>query len=348
MMRKYHSAIALLVVILGFPACHYDVTSFDTPTWTADIIGPLALSSMRLEDIKELNDLEYVTDISVNGLNYDTSGVYVPALPIPLLSFDIHFFDIFHYVDADSIALTITLQNNLGVDIAEGGEIRFTNKVGGELIYSFTLTQPIPKDSTLQVNIVVINKTIEPDIVMTLAGFSTKEESSATLSSDDYIRVSLRLDFIRINEASVKDSVTATISDTTGFNLQGEGLSVVSIEGLFNTYINNSLPFWGEIEAYFLTQGDGALLDSLFVDSLFHEAVVRVPDLLPNGKVAEPYETKLDSVWMDNERINRIIDAKTVYFRLKLTSPHRQPLIADNRFPLEAQIVGDLKVEIEN
>lgn len=335
-------------MILVFTACNYDVTSFDAPTWTAELLGPLALSTMRMEDISELTNLDYSNGFSVNGLNYDTTGVYIPPLPIPSHSFDIHFFDIFHYVDADSIAFTIMLQNNLGVDIAKGGEIRFSNKNGGELIYTYTLREPVAKGATLGDSAVVTHRTIEPDIVMTLAGFSTREESNATLASDDSIRVWLRLDFIRIREASVKDSVTAIISDTTDFNLRGEALNAVSIEGFFNTYINNSLPFWGQIEAYFLTQGGGTLLDSLFADSLYHEAVVQLPDLLPDGKISEPYETKLDSVWMDNERISRIINARKVYFRLKLISPHRQPLIADNRFPLEAQIVGDLKVEIEN
>lgn len=258
--------------------------------------------------------------------------------------YDILFFDVFYYVDADSISLSVTIENNLPISFNEGGTVELRNKFNGEILYSYTLDDTLDKFSSLPVRVVLTDKRIEPVIELRLLDFSTLADS-VTITPDNSITVKLRLDFISIKQASVRENSTITISDTANFNLKGDELEVVSIEGYFIAYIDNGFPFSGELQAYFLTEGS-ELLDSLFTEA--DSPYVKIPAYnLATGEVIEPVESKI-TIFMDSVRVEKILDSKKVYFEITLTSPATKPLIADNRFPLNAQMVGDLQVRVEN
>ena len=348
MIDKIRFVVVYLFLVLAFPACNrFDVKEFSPPSWETDLLGPLAFTTMKLEDINELSELEYTKEISVGSLGIPTGSGFAPAIDLPDLGpFNIHFFDEFYFVEADSISLSFTIENNLPVDIDSGGTIELSNAYGNmDILYSHTFDDVIPKFSSLTFNVIVVDKRIDPDIIMWLYDFSTKEEDNATVTDSNSISVSLRLDFIRISRASVKENTTIVVSDTTNFNLKGDDLEVISISGDFNTYIDNGFPYAGELQAYFLTQ-DSELLDSLFEDD---NNKVEIADYdRMTGEVTDSRESKL-KVYMDSTRVKKILDSKKIYFRITLTSPENQmPLYANNDYPVNAQMVGDLHVIVEN
>ena len=347
-MKKITFPVIIFYILNGFASCN--IADTDLPEWDAELLGPLALSHLRLEDFSELNNLTFSAAVSLNDLGLDANfPPPYPAIHITSVGpYDLQLFKEFYEVIADSAEIIIGLYNNLPQTIQAGTALEYRNKASGELIYTYYIAEDIQSGESFIEEITLLNQTIEEEIEVYLLELGISG-TTTQLHTDDNIETTFELVFIKIAQASIKPNQAVHVADTTNFNLTGDALNATTIEGTFFTFIDNGYPFSGEIQAYFLSNDAGVTYDSLFKkDPAQTGYSIASPVLDPAaGTVIESRESKLVSE-MDKDKVSRIIESKKVYFKISLTSPATQPIIAENTNEIRVQMTGDLKIALNN
>ena len=332
-----------LLSIIIIPSCNYNLNNLDIPDWELELLGPIAQTELKLEDLVELQDLVFIENIGINELGLPVGVIPFPMIALPVVGpVEKRIFDQFELLEADSVYMKVTLTNEFPFTLKQGTQLNFNNEISGSLIFSFPLSEDLESNESTSIEVILLNTEVEPVLSITATNFSTGSTQGVLLESNDRAILTFEMIFIRLSDVYILPDKSVSFKDTVGFNLQGTGLSATALEGTLNLFVENTYPLEGEVQAYFFNSSE-TIVDSL----LDPRGVIELP-LLAGTNVVESKESKL-SAEISQDRINRLNTATKMFIFFELGTPSgSEAYHAKNLVGFNTIMTGDLKIQITN
>lgn len=327
-------------------ACNFTPGKVEPPAWNAEILGPLAKTSVEISEILELKDVSQTISVSGSALGIPASPtpVIIPGFSKPSLGpFNIHVSDGFTSVTLDSGVVYFVLTNQLPVNIKAGTQIVL--KDGATTLFTSTLPNNIPSGGSYSLNpkTDLSGQTVSADLKVEILNFSSDGSVSAvTTSGNEAVSIKFIIEVLKVNKITVKSVNEYVARDTTDFDISGDIIEAVAVSGNFHCFFTNRMPVEYTIQAYFLDSLKTTIIDSLFTSP---KTITAAP-VNGSGQAIDTSQTKL-STTIDNVRLTSLQQAKFLISQAKFKAPgNGSQVIVSKTDSLGIQFVGDLKIKI--
>ena len=238
--NTFRSFLAVLLFPL-MQSCNFDPGSTQIVGWEIDMLGPVAKTTLDLQDIvnkAQLSFADTITLIEVGAIIDDDlpftieEGSTIPA-PLPSISnialpdYPISIPDAYQEATFESGFIQVTVVNEFPVAILSGTIIKVKLQNGEEVV-SHTVTQDIPVGGTYVGEPEDISgKTAQNEMVVAFENFSLGALTSPVVVTQDQILI-IQAEVIDPVLESVFIATTDEVkrTDTTAFNLEGEEVPI--------------------------------------------------------------------------------------------------------------------------
>lgn len=336
---------------MAFSGC-IDVPDDDGPTWSPEILGPATKSVSSIEDVTDLEDKSF--NITVNSQQIDSDFVgqvdSVPAFSSP--SVGPEQFELTEFVESanvDSLNLRITFENTYPINVAAGTELVFRSSDDRSLIFRHELQKDIKPNERFSRTFKVVNKKVYSNIDFFMEDFRTDGSNGepVNFNSNNSTRFQFDLNFLRVNNAIIKNDKEFSARDTSDFNLVDEidddEASDTTVKGKLFIYVENGFPIRSQVGMIFLDEFGNTIYTLI---PLNQPEVISPAQLQTNGDVTSIAEKKIE-VEVSKEVIEDLKKAETVITTLDFDTNHlteNQKVTRESTFLI--QIVADVTVRI--
>jgi len=324
-MKKIYFMLSLLALATS---CNLTPKTSELVAWEIDMLGPLAKTKVRLQDIVDqanvafsdtLTMLEAADSIEASTGVSLTEGSTIPFLPpitgLEMPPYNVNVPELYEEANFESGTLEIKITNEFPVAIKANSKIEITLE-DGTLVLRHVIGSDINVGQTYTGLESLAGKTIKNKMVIRFVDFSTGGTFTPFVVSDDYrIIIQVRAIDPVMESAIINPGNKVGGTDTVAFNLEGEKIPVNEILGVFDVHLRNGLPAAFQFQAYFLAEDKTTILDSLFSGSVDIDAATVNLD----GEVVAPNNTLLTTE-INVERYERLKKAKFVTAQLGVIS----------------------------
>ncbi|MGB0522030.1 MAG: hypothetical protein ACPGJS_03680 [Flammeovirgaceae bacterium] len=348
-MKLFHFRHKLLFTVFVVGLCSScDFSTTELPVWELEIFGPIAQTSISLEEVPEF------TDFSISGeiTSQDALGVSNVTLPFfPATNFGTvgpfsGSTDEFEEVTFQSGDISAFITNDFPVNIKAGGILIVSS--GGVEIFQHTIANDInPNGGTYSFNLSngLAGKNLQSTLDITIENFATDGSNSpVTFDSSTKVTYTFTLNNTTIEEIRIASGTNfSAISEYADFNFTGDEINIETITGDLNVQVTNAMPvvLTTQILFYDVNKSEPPL-DSLFA------TVQTIPaaSVNNNGEPILPSSTTL-TVSFDAAKYERIKSAKFFRSRIELSSLDGVPsVLLSKDDSLSSKVIGDLIVTV--
>jgi hypothetical protein len=324
-----------LVLFCVFPACNFNPDKQVVPAWTMDFLGPIVKADMNIQNIYELDDLHANLSLSLSDFSTPTPTGTMVIPPVPSTNLGPYTMDLtnaFGNADIASGDLSYKITNNLEINVnagttvimKQGSTTLLSNPTNNIAAFGGTYTSPVT---------LLSNTNILSDISLSIQNFSSNGSGGNLVTIDPNRKLILEifLKNIKIKSITLTNANSFSITDTSNFNIKGNGIPSQTVSGTFTMYLTNNIPLNFDLQVYFLDDSK-TLLDSLF-DS--PSTIIKATSV--------PSETILVTK-LNNRKINNLNKASIAQTKLMLNTGANTTI--PNSLFMKMQIVGDLQIRL--
>lgn len=335
----------LLILVSGLSAC--DISNTDLPEVELEIFGPIARTSISLEEVPEFTDFSYAGEISSAGV-FGVSNVTLPIFPAFGPS-DVGPFsgetNDFVETTFESGDLSMSLTNDFPINIKSGTLVASSE---GIEIFRHSIANPIAANGgmySFNLSNVLAGKTLNSTVEVEIEDLESDGSATpVTFNSNSKITYNVELTNAKVTSIRIKSGNTfSATSEFADFNFVGDEIAINSITGDLRVNVTNALPvvLKTQILFYDANQSDPPL-DSLFSASQTIPAASVDNDGVPVTEAS----TQL-VVSIDEAKYERIKNAKFFRSRIELSSLDGvSSVFLSNTDSVTSKVIGDLIVTI--
>lgn len=349
-MKLFHFRNKLLFITLV--ACTLgscDFSNTDLPVWELEILGPIAQTTISLEEVPEFSDFTFSGEITSQDA-FGVSNITVPVFPAqsgqnvgPFTGSTDEFVEV--SFETGDIAMSLT--NDFPVNMKKDAIIIVSS--GGNNILSHTVTRDISANGgtySFSISNGLAGKVLESEIQIEIQNFGT-DGSATPVTFDNSTKVTYEftlsnatISFIRIKSGN-NFSANSEFAD---FNFTGEEIKVQTITGDLKVQVTNSMPVVLKTQIYFYDANKSEPpLDSLFSSS----QTIPAASVNDNGEPISPASTELVAS-IDEAKYERIKNAKFFKSEISLSSLDGVPsVLLSKTDSLSSKVIGDLIITID-
>lgn len=356
--KKAKSSATLFLLIftgLFFSSCAPDVPD-EPPDWSPDVYGPMVKSVSSIEDITQLENIEFeqvveATDARANwtGNNVDIDSALVDS--VGPYNFPLTEEGYVGEVNVDSMTLRIQFTNKWNLNIKEGTKLVFLSANDNSLIFEHTLQKEVAPNEEFDRTFTVLNSTVASDINFYLVNFQTDGGKDIDFTPpNDKTTFNFQLQFVKIKDAKIRSGKTYSIEDTSEVDIaeaeDSVDVSEDAAEGYLNLYVENGFPIASEISIIFIDQYGNPQY------KMVEKREISEADVDPqNGNVNKIIEEKIE-IEVNDDVVDDLRDANRVVSRVDLSTVG-VPADANNDIKvtrestLLLQLVADLTINTQ-
>ena len=349
-MKFFHVRNKLLFIVLLIVATlsSCDLSNTDLPIWELEILGPIAQTSVSLEEIPEFSEFSYTGEITSQEV-FGVSNVTLPVFPATSQDTVGPFTgetDEFVSVTFETGDIDVSLTNDFPVNIKQNS-ILIVNS-GSENIFQHTIAQDIDPGETYSFALSngLAGKTLENELEILIKDFSTDGSATpVTFNSNSKISYTFALSNATIEEIRIQSGNDFSAdSDFADFSFTGDEIDIQSITGDLKVKVTNSMPVVLSLQVLFYDANKSEPpLDSLFASSQTVPAASVDNDGVPILEAS----TELVAT-IDEAKYEQIKSAQFVKTRIELSSLDGVPsVLLSKSDSLTSKVIGDLLITID-
>jgi len=326
-----------------------DFSDTELPMVELEILGPIARTTISLEEVPEFTDFSYTGEISSSDA-LGVSNVNLPSFQatsfgtVGPFTGETNDYERVTFVSGD-LAMSIT--NDFPINIKSGSILIVSS--GGAEIFRHTIDRDIAANGgTYSFNLsnVLAGKTLESTVDIVIQDFATDgSDVPVVFNSATKVTYSVALSNALVESIRIQSGNDFTAeSEFADFNFVGDEIEISSITGDLRLLVTNSLPVVLQTQVLFYDENQSEPpLDSLFTDSQTIPAASVDNDGVPITEAS----TEL-TVTFDEAKYNRIRNAKFFRSRIELNSLDGVPSVLLSRTDsVTSRMIGDLIVTID-
>src|SRR6478609_3264727 len=159
---------------LGIAACGLFPDHHDTIPWKPSILAPLGNTSLSINDLNELDSMKFSQRVNSPDVGYTGPVPFVPAFSGKNAGpYALTVSDNFTLIDADSLSMTVEIDNHMPIAIGSGTTFELRNHDDNSLIYTYSLPSNVAAGASFSFKIKLYNVIVNSDIDFTLATYNS-------------------------------------------------------------------------------------------------------------------------------------------------------------------------------
>lgn len=345
--RSWTGTVLAAAAVLGLGSCQFAVDDITAPTWQPDILAPIAIASMDIEDLDQLAVFDASTYVTadnmgllpgvVDGNTQQRSGVDVGPYTFDWLE------DILG-LDANEATVRLKIANDLPVDVAQGARMVVRQSGTGEAVISYDLSEELSAFGRLADSASFKGIAIASGLELWLEGLNITPVQGETIESTDGFQIDAQVELTGINNVDVASNAMLAFSDTTELSIDLiDDLDAYDMDGEFRLKVGNGFPFGGRLTAIFLAEDGVTALDNLSADPI----EIAIPTVGGNGMAVESKETII-SIPVDGSRLDMLQEAAYLGFEAEIFAPSSPDVLrASAGRSFDLQLIADFQFTIQ-
>jgi hypothetical protein len=337
---KKVAKFALMLAPVGLLS-QCDVLDETLPVWQLDLLGPLAKTSISVEEVSDFGDFSYSSSATASSMGFPNGVVIPPISTNRTLGPFTASTNEYTQVNFTSGTIGIAFTNNMPANIQAGSKLVIES--GGAVLASIDLPAVPARGSFSNSNIAnLAGKSMTGTISVRVEGYKTSGSGTTTIKSTDGFSFTFNITNAAISSIKITNNKSFSASSgLTEFSLVGEEVPIKEVTGDMILNVSNGIPVVFSIQVDFYNE------QKQKVASLFSNAQTIAAATVDNdGKPVKATSSRLVGS-IDAAMFQKIRDAKYISTKASASSLSGAPaVLLSLTDKMDIQIIGDLKVSI--
>ncbi|MFT7587821.1 MAG: hypothetical protein ACI959_000025 [Limisphaerales bacterium] len=330
--------LSWLFLLLIATGCSISPDTIEAPDWTPALFGPVAQATVEMEDIEEISKLTYKESISVMDLGFQPFG---RLTPVSLGPFDVTMYDGLIDMKVGLFKIEYELVSDMPIDIEPGAIIRIATRNEDRTVMEVVLESGLPAFTAFSESTEFTDLFIEQDLVMWLDNIELALDGTIPLDDSQGFEAIGTIALRNIGETHLEGDHTISISDTTEFSLETDGIDDLDLTGKLILQLENEFPIGGVMDITFLS-ANGTVLERLTDNPINME----VPNLSNEGLITSPSIQNIE-ILIDPSRSENLGNAEWLAFTIDLFTPSVPSVESNQSSHLDLKVIADIQLIIK-
>jgi hypothetical protein len=259
--------VFFISMCIGIAACGLFPDHHDTIPWKPALLAPLGNTSLSINDLNELDSMKFSQVVNSPDVGYNGPVPFVPPFSGKNAGpYILNVSDNFLLIDADSLSMTVRIDNHMPIAIGSGSTFELRNHTNNNLLYTYSLPSNVAAGASFSFQIKLYNVAIDSDIDFLLVSYNSPGSATPVVFNNSYMEFNFFVDFLMINQVITQHGATFTYLDTSEFN-GFDNFDIQNSQGYLKLMISNGFPLEGDMQLYFLN-ASYTPIDSLFTSGV--------------------------------------------------------------------------------
>jgi hypothetical protein len=317
------------------------------PTWQPDILAPIAIASMDIEDLDQLAVFDattYVTATNLGLMGGATGGQTQQRSGVTIGPYSFDWLEDIVGLDTREATVRLKIKNELPVGVAEGATLVVRQSSTGAEVVSYDLSEDLAAFGRLVDSMSFKNVAFFSGLEFWIENMNITPVQGEVIDPGMGMLIDAQVELTGISRVDVAAGASMAFSDTTELSIDLiDDLSDYTMDGEFRLKVGNGFPFGGTLTAIFLAEDGVTPLDNLSADPI----EIAIPAVGATGEAVESQETII-AIPVNTNRIEMLQDAAFLGFEAEIFAPSSPDVLrATGARSFDLQLIADFQFTIQ-
>lgn len=266
---RYVGIYLLSSLVLLIAGCNIN-PKLDDLNWQPDYLGPIAKSTIDLQEITNLKNVSVNYTVQANELDINNFefGIPIDVPPFGPQDFPPQYFHLSNYfseITVDSLLVNFSFNNIFPIPISANTEIVTRDSLTNEVLFVHVIDREIAPGELYVFPAILVNKSFTNSISFAIEKFTSPGGTNVVFMLDD-LNLAISIEFLQVKRILLLSNLNYELEGTNEASLDF-GFDLQNYSGTLSLFIENNFPIETRLDLKFLDENKDTIY-SIFGDTL--------------------------------------------------------------------------------